>query len=229
MDLTDPRFVQAFMKSKEGKTENIPTLFNPMIQTSKTMKTVYDSEKAYLESKFENKVIPEYLDYTMRFHQSKTQEKANAIKEEIWTWLERLSEYEIRLIMRYYEKIFFGLRMDAIKKTIQNHPNVEKKDQRALMKREIFIQQAMLLKDMMQFGIPLSNKLKKYIDDNLFIFADIFSRNQENLITNYDLNVYTYPLDKYRGYYYRLFELDLPFYDQDKVENLRTIQTYLMN
>jgi hypothetical protein len=37
MDLTDPRLIQAFMRSKEAKTANVPSVFNKLIQTSKSM------------------------------------------------------------------------------------------------------------------------------------------------------------------------------------------------
>lgn len=223
--LTNPKFIQALMKSSEAKTENVPSLFNPMIQTSKSMKASYEPEKYFLESQFDKNIISVYHELSKSFFQQQDPAVAIAIREEIWSLIENLSEYEIYLLMKELESRFFGLRAAAIQKIKTQYPN----HMQSLMRREILLQQSEILKEMMEFGIPLTNKLHKYIQDNLYVFADIFSRNPEDKISGYDINVSPNPIEKYRNYYYKIFNTDLDIYVdyQFKQRNLERLKNYI--
>jgi hypothetical protein len=230
MDLTDPRFIQAFMKSEEAKTSNIPDLFNPMIRTSKSMKTTYEPEKYFLETQFEKNTLPQYFEMVKTFYKQTDPIKIKEAQEDIWRYIESLSEYEIYLLMHNYESQFFNLRMSAIEKAKASKltSKLSSTDLAALIKREIFLQQSKILKEMMDFGIPSASKMLRYIDDNLYIFADIYSREEGNEITNYDFNVHVHPMTKYRNYYYKLFDNDnVNLYVPDRKIFLKRLENYL--
>jgi hypothetical protein len=226
MDLTDPRFIQAFMASKESKASNIPTVFNKLMQASKSMKETYQSEKYFLESQFEQKQIPVYLEL-VKLYQLKQDED---IRNQIYDFINSLSEYEMYLLTMYYENQLFGLRKSAIDKSLKLGKSLTKRELYALMKRQIFLDQSVILKDLIDLGIPVTLRVSRYLNDNMYVFADILARNKDQLITGYDLNVYTYPLDKYRNYYYKLFYNDSfasIFYGPNKDLILDKIKTYL--
>lgn len=229
MDLTDLRFVQAFMKSKEGKTGNVPSVFNKLIQTSKSMQSTYGPEKEFLNQKFDKKTIPKYQTLTKSFSKEQDLAKVNKLKTTILNYVQNLSEYEIYLLMNEYESKFFGLRLNVINQTIAEFINLEKSKLQKLNKRMIFIEQSKILKEMIQFGVPAPPKILNYITSNIYIFADIFSRLDEDLlITNFDFMLSPNPLSKYQAYYERLFEQEMPFYDnQNKWNMLKQIKNYI--
>jgi hypothetical protein len=229
MDLTDPRFIQAFMRSKEAKTGNVPSVFNKLIQTSKSMKSTYEPEKEFLNRKFDRKTIPKYETLTKSFAKEQNLEKANKLKITILNFVENLSDYEIYLLVNEYENKFFGLRQNIINETTVEFANLAQSKLQKLIKRKIFIEQSKLLKEMIDFGVPAPPKILNYITSNIYIFADIFSRLDEDLlITNFDFMLSPNPLSKYQAYYERLFEQEMPFYDnQNKWNMLKQIKNYI--
>lgn len=218
MDLTDPKFIQAFMKSKEASVKNIPTIFHSLVQTSKSMKESYDPEKNYLESQFQKIIIPTYFQLVKEGNQ-----------EKVLSFIDQLSIYELFLLSKHYENLFFDLRTSTIQNISKDHyQNLDQREKRALIKRYIFLEQSKILSEMLEYAIPLTKRLNKFVEDNIYIFADILAREDGNQITNYDLNVYIHPMSRYQNYYYKLFNNDdLPFYKINKDSYLKIIEEFL--
>ena len=220
MDFTDPKFVQAFMKSEEANPSNISAVFTPLMLSSKSIRETYLPERQFLIDEF----TKEFLHLLRDYKQNKVS------KIEMLEFLTSVTNFELLLVAQINESRFFDLR-DKQVKIVSEQSNKKPADflykDRALLKRLIFIEQAKLLEEFIDLGYPMTPKLEKFIEENLYIYADILSRTPDQLISAYDFNTKIVPMSSYQNYYYRLFDSDVDIYKQDKQTQLAKIKKYL--
>lgn len=220
MDFTDPKFVQAFMKSEEANPSNISAVLTPLMKTSKSIRETYMPERNFLINQFIKKFVKLQTDF----------EQNKISKSEMSNYISSLSDFEILLVASMMEKRFFDVRDKQIQ-LVSKQSNKKPADfiykERALLKRLIFIEQAELLTEYLEVGYPMTPKLEKFIEDNMYIYADILSRQPEQLVTGYDFNTKIIPMSAYQNYYYNLFVSDTDIYKQDKEYQLARIKNFL--
>ena len=220
MDFTDPKFVQAFMKSEQASPNSISTILIPLMLTNKSIRETFIPEREFLIDQFTKEFIQLVKDYQ--------NDKSKKLK--ILEFLTNISDFEMLLIAKINERRFFDLKNEQIKIVSEQsgkNPSDFLYKERALVKRRIFIEQAKLLEEFIDLGYPMTPKVEKFIEDNMYIYADILSRNPDQKITGYDFNTKIIPMSAYQNHYYKLFELDVEIYKQDKQNQLAKIKQYL--